>query len=207
MALRLPTPAPDLPRAQQDPGRGHRPARRVARRRAGGQGLHRGAARRSGSSRGGVDKLFAQHPQHDDRHLGGDHRLDRAPRRRRRDHDGGRRARDPRRLDDARRFRHVRLLHRPAGGAGGARSPSIGTQLTEAFAGLDRIREIFGRGDRGRGGRGARAGRDAARRRRVRGRLVRVRAGHAGAARRLVPRRRPARRPRSSARPAPARAR
>ena len=30
---------------------------------------------------------------------------------------------------------------------------SIGTQISEAFAGLDRIRELLGDGDRGRGGR------------------------------------------------------
>jgi ABC-type nickel/cobalt efflux system permease component RcnA len=50
-------------------------------------------------------------------------------------------ARDPRRHDDARRLRDVHLLHRPDGGAG-RQIASIGTQITEAFAGLDRIREI-----------------------------------------------------------------
>ena len=45
--------------------------------------------------------------------------------------------------DDARRFHHVHLLHRPAGRAARSRSRRIGTQITEAFAGLDRIREIL----------------------------------------------------------------
>jgi energy-coupling factor transporter ATP-binding protein EcfA2 len=55
---------------------------------------------------------------------------------------------------------------------------SIGTQITEAFAGLDRIREICGRSAREDEGDDARASvpREARRRRRVRGRVVRVRA-------------------------------
>ena len=56
----------------------------------------------------------------------------------------GRRPRGRGRSDDHRRSRDVRLLHRPAGRPGG-RIASIGTQLTEAFAGLDRMREILGR--------------------------------------------------------------
>ena len=58
---------------------------------------------------------------------------------------------------------------------------SIGTQITEAFAGLDRIRENPADGDRGRGGRRARPARGAGRRGAARRRLVRVRAGRAGA--------------------------
>ena len=51
---------------------------------------------------------------------------------------------------------------------------SIGTQITEAFAGLDRIREILDMPTEIDEDASARAGRTARRRRRVRGRLVRV---------------------------------
>jgi hypothetical protein len=49
--------------------------------------------------------------------------------------------RDPRRHDDDRRSRHVPVVHRADDDAG-VQLASIGTQLSEAFAGLDRIREI-----------------------------------------------------------------
>ena len=58
---------------------------------------------------------------------------------------------------------------------------SIGTQITEAFAGLDRIREIMNMADRGRGRRGQAVARRDPRRHRVRGRVVRVQPGRAGA--------------------------
>ncbi len=154
---------------------------------------------------GGIDRLFGNIRSTMSGIAGRDQRLDGAPRRRRRDHDGGRRTLDPRRLDDARRLHHVHLLQRPAGGAGGRdrgdRHP--------ADRGVRRPRphpRDLRQDDRGRRGRGAEAGREAPRRGRVRGRLVRVPGRHAGAARRLVPRRRPVRRPRSSAPRAPARA-
>ena len=84
---------------------------------------------------------------------------------------------------------------------------SIGTQITEAFAGLDRIREILDmRTELDEDAERARAGADPGRRR-VRQRLVRVqrRASRCCAASRS--RRPPARRPRSSARAGRARAR
>ncbi len=59
-----------------------------------------------------------EHPQHDERHRGRDSASTALVGRRRRDHDGGRRTLDPRRLDDAGRFHHVHLLQRPAGRAG-----------------------------------------------------------------------------------------
>ena len=66
---------------------------------------------------------------------------------------------------------------------------SIGTQITEAFAGLDRIREILDMRDRARRRRRSPAARTAVGRRQVRRRVVRVQPGPAGAPRRLVSRR------------------
>ena len=84
---------------------------------------------------------------------------------------------------------------------------SIGTQITEAFAGLDRIREIMNmqtedEADAGKPSLGA-----IQRRHRVRGCLVRIQRGHAGAQGRHVPRARRARRRRWSDRADRARAR
>ena len=51
---------------------------------------------------------------------------------------------------------------------------SIGTQISEAFAGLDRIRELMQMATEDRGGRDARAARRDRRRSRVRGRQLRI---------------------------------
>ena len=84
---------------------------------------------------------------------------------------------------------------------------SIGTQITEAFAGLDRIREILDMPTEVDEDATREEVPTASRRRGVRGRVVRVHRRAAGAARRLVPRATPGRRRRSSGRVAPARAR
>ena len=83
---------------------------------------------------------------------------------------------------------------------------SIGTQISEAFAGLDRIREVLGTPTE-RDGQGAGSARRPARRHRVRARLVRIHPGRAGAEGRELhgARREPP--PRSWARAARARAR
>ena len=66
---------------------------------------------------------------------------------------------------------------------------SIGTQITEAFAGLDRIREIIEHADRGRSRRRQAVARRDPRRHPVRGRVVRIQRRRAGPEGRHVPRR------------------
>ena len=63
---------------------------------------------------------------------------------------------------------------------------NIGTQITEAFAGLDRIRELRDMATEDEEDESRPAMPPLARRRRVRGRVVRVRGGHAGAQGRLL---------------------
>ena len=84
---------------------------------------------------------------------------------------------------------------------------SIGTQITEAFAGLDRIREVKQTLAEDAEDASKASLDDAARRGRVRPRVVRVQPGRAGAEGHHVHARRPGRRRRWSARAAPARAR
>ena len=103
-----------VPRARQDQRRGHRPAERDARRHPDRQDLHRREARGAGLHEGRppavpqrrASRSPASRPSRRSRRvvIGVD----------RRHHDRRRRPRDPRGHDDARRFRHVHPLHRPA---------------------------------------------------------------------------------------------
>ncbi len=116
--LRLPHAAAAVPRARQDQRRGHRPSHRVARRHPRRQVLHGGEARRDRLHQGRAPAV-PQRRQVDDRRLGHHRRQHRRHRHRRRADDLARRPRDPRRRDDARRPRHVHLLHRPGRRAAG----------------------------------------------------------------------------------------
>ena len=103
-------------------------------------------------------------------------------RRHRRGHDLDGRQRHPGRHDDARRLRHVHLLHRPGGGAADLdRLASARRSPRRSPASIASARSWTCR-PRTRTTRQAVARRDP-RRRRVRGRVVRVQRGRAGAAR------------------------
>ena len=114
---------------------------------------------------------------------------------------------DSRRRDDDRRPVHVRHSSSGWSRCPSSRSPSIGTQISEAFAGLDRIRDIMQMATEDAEDATRAPVRVRGRRHRVRRRLVRVSRGHAGAQGRDLPSRRRARRRRSSDRAARARAR
>ena len=208
MALRVQAAPAALPRARQDQRRGHRPARTRA---LGGIRIvktYTAEKREELVFTEGRAPAVPERREVDHRRVGDHGVLDRHRRRDRRADD--RRSAVASILDGRMTLGEFVMYIFFTGlmAAPLVQIASIGTQITEAFAGLDRIREIRCRW-RPRTSRtlARAAGRRDRRRRRVRGRQVRVQRRRAGAEARLVPRAAPARRRRSSARAGPARAR